>query len=139
MAGTVTLNTRKPFDNPGLHASLNAEANYGDFRKKWTPTGSLLLSDTWDTGLGRFGLLGSASYSRLKSRADGIQITNFQTRDGQFAPSGNLTAGSAQAQLCRNPLPSGSDTVTLPAANALCGTAGPAGAGGFSGLRAKHQ
>ena len=135
LAGTVNLNTRKPFDNPGLHASLNAEANYGDFRKKWTPTGSVLLSDTWDTGLGRFGLLGSASYSRLKSRADGIQITNFQTRDNQFAPSGNLTAGNVLSQLCRNPLPGNSDTVTLPAANSLCGATGAAGADGFADFR----
>ena len=132
LAGTVNLNTRKPFDNPGLHAGLDAEANYGDFRKKWTPTGSLLLSDTWDTGIGRFGLLGSASYSRLKSRADGIQVTNFQTRDGTFAQSGTLTAGSSIPLVCRNQLPSGTDTTTLPPANSLCGTPGAAGADGFS-------
>ncbi|WP_445192711.1 TonB-dependent receptor [Sphingomonas sp. Tas61C01] len=132
LAGTVNLNTRKPFDNPGFHIGVDAEANYGDFRKKWTPTGSLLLSDTWDTGVGRFGLLGSVSYSRLKSRADGIQVTNYQTRDNTFAQSGTLNAGTAIPLVCRNPLPSGTDTVTLPPANALCGATGAAGADGFS-------
>ncbi|HEX6962480.1 MAG TPA: TonB-dependent receptor plug domain-containing protein, partial [Lacipirellula sp.] len=36
LAGTVNLNTRKPFDNKGFHIAFDAEANYGDFRKKWT-------------------------------------------------------------------------------------------------------
>ncbi|HEX8418421.1 MAG TPA: TonB-dependent receptor, partial [Sphingomonas sp.] len=132
LAGTVNLNTRKPFDNPGLHVGVNAEANYGDFRKKWTPTGSVLLSDTWDTGIGRFGLLGSASYSRLKSRADGIQVTNFQTRDNTFAQSGTLTAGNSIPLVCRNPLPSGTDTTTLPPGRSLCGATGTPGADGFA-------
>src|SRR3569833_2020163 len=34
LAGTVNLNTRKPFDSKGLHLSIDAEANYGDMRKK---------------------------------------------------------------------------------------------------------
>ena len=37
LAGTVNLNTRKPFDNNGLKMAFGAEANYGDFRKEWTP------------------------------------------------------------------------------------------------------
>ena len=60
LAGTVNLNTRKPFDNKGFHLGFTAEGNYGDFKKKWSPTGSLFVSDTWDTGIGRFGLLGGA-------------------------------------------------------------------------------
>src|SRR3954447_5796033 len=63
LAGTVNLNTRLPFDKKGLQIGFDAEANYGDMRKKWTPTGSLLISDTWDTGIGRIGLLGDISYS----------------------------------------------------------------------------
>ena len=49
LAGTVNLNTRKPFDNKGFHIAFDAEGNYGDMEKKWSPTGSLLISDTWDT------------------------------------------------------------------------------------------
>lgn len=77
LAGTVNLNTRKPFDNRGFHMGVDAEGNYGDFRKKWTPTGSILISDTFETGIGTFGILGDLSYSRIRSRADGVQITNF--------------------------------------------------------------
>jgi TonB-dependent receptor len=127
LAGTVNLNTRKPFDNKGFHLSLNAEANYGDFRKKWTPTFSGLISKTWETDAGTFGLLASGSFSRIKSQADGLQITNFQTRDGRLVSR----AFSGGAQVCRNQLPGSGDATSNPAANARCGTAQLPGADGF--------
>ncbi|NLS27075.1 hypothetical protein S2M10_20680 [Sphingomonas sp. S2M10] len=128
LAGTVNLNTRKPFDRPGLHGALSLEANYGDMRKKWTPTISGLLSNTWDTGIGRFGLLASGAYSRIKSRSDGIQVANYQTRDNTLVNAAN-TDGTL---VCRNPLPSSGDTQTLPAAGYACGNNGTAGADGFA-------
>ncbi len=130
LAGTVNLNTRKPFDNKGFHAGFTAEANYGDFKKKWSPTGSLLLSNTWDTGIGRFGLLGNVSYSRVRSRADSVRITNIQTRDNTLA----LAANSTTAQNCRNPLPGTADQTTLPVGGSTgfaCGATGTNGADGF--------
>ena len=131
LAGTVNLNTRKPFDNKGFHVGLDAEANYGDFEKKWSPTGSILVSDTWDTGIGTFGLLGDYSYSRIRSRADGIQVTNFQQRDNTLVP---LQSGNG-ALVCRNPLPGSTDTMTLPvpgAATGFCGASSTAGADGLA-------
>lgn len=130
LAGTVNLNTRKPFDNNGFHIGADAEANYGDFAKKWTPTGSLLVSNTWDTPVGKFGLLGDVSYSRIRSRADGVQITNFQARDNSQVPYQNGNG----VLVCRNPLPSSTDTTTLPAAGAACNAASTAGADGFADL-----
>jgi hypothetical protein len=47
-----------------------------------------LISNTWDTEAGRFGLLANFSYSQVLSRADGLQISNFQTRDGNNAVAG---------------------------------------------------
>jgi TonB-dependent receptor len=83
LGGTVDLNTVKPLDRPGFHAAFDTEANYSDFAKKTTPVGSVLMSNTWDTNLGQFGLLADVSYSDLKVRSDGLQVTNYQTRDGQ--------------------------------------------------------
>lgn len=100
LAGTVNLNTRVPFDDKGFQMAFSAEANYGDFAKKFTPVGSLLVSNTWDTDGGRFGLLGSVAYSRLKSRADGLQISNFQTRDGATVRNSN-----DDGDIVRTPLP----------------------------------
>ena len=128
LAGTVNLNTRRPFDNNGLHIGVDAEANYGDFERRWSPTGSILVSDTWQTGIGKFGLLADVSYSRIRSRADGIQVTNFQTRDNMLA----IAANSTTTTVCRNPLPAGTDVMTLPPAGAACGAAGAAGADGFA-------
>lgn len=101
LAGTVNLNTRKPFDKKGFHLGVDVEANYGDFRKKWTPTGSLLISNTWDTDAGTFGILADVSYSKIDSRSDGLQITNFQTRDNS-----ETYLAHTSTLVCRTPLPS---------------------------------
>lgn len=108
LAGTVNLNTRLPFDKKGFHVGFSAEANYSDFIKKVTPTFSVLVSNTWDTGAGTFGLLGSIAYSQVKSRADGMQVTNIQTRDAGIA-----TQAFSTNQLRRNRLP-GSETCPIP-------------------------
>lgn len=134
LAGTVNLNTRKPFDNNGLKVAFSAEANYGDFRKEWTPTFSGLISNTWETDKGRFGLLVSGSYSRIKSRADGIQVANYQTRDGALVNASNTDG----VLVCRNPLPSSTDNFTLPPGGAACGNFGAAGADGFADYAASR-
>ncbi|HUG46544.1 MAG TPA: TonB-dependent receptor, partial [Sphingomicrobium sp.] len=129
LSGTVNMNLRVPFDNKGFHVGANIEATYSDFAKKWSPVGSVLVSNTWDTGIGRIGLLGAFSYSQLFSRSDGLHVTNFQTRDGgtaQQAFSTNI--------ICRNRLPSNTDTMTLPPPGSPCGTAETAGADGFADL-----
>ena len=128
LAGTVNLNTRKPFDNNGFTLALSAEANYGDMAKEWTPTISGLISDTRDTEIGRFGFLISGAFSQIKSRADGLQIANYQTRDGVLVNAAN-TGGT---QICRNPLPSSENTRILPPGGSVCGVFGVAGADGFA-------
>jgi TonB-dependent receptor len=128
LAGTVNLVTRKPLDRHGFQVAFSAEALYGDLAKEWSPTLSALVSNTWDTDSGTFGLLISGSYSQVKSRADGLQISNFQTRDGTSVTAAN----TANTQVCRNPLPGDGDSFTLPANGADCGTAETAGADGFA-------
>lgn len=128
LAGTVNLNTRKPFDNNGLKIAFGAEANYGDFAKEWTPSFSGLISNVWEGDWGRFGLLVSGSYSNIKSRADGLQIANYQIRDGVRVTGAN-TGGT---QVCRNPLPSGANTMILPPPGSACGVTGTTGADGFA-------
>lgn len=128
LAGTVNLVTRKPFDNNGFKIAFTAEANYGDFRKEWTPTLSGLISNTWDTDKGRFGLLVSGSFSQIKSRADGLQVANYQTRDGALVNAANTDG----VRVCRNPLPGTTNTQLLPPGGAQCGNFGAAGADGFA-------
>jgi TonB-dependent receptor len=80
IAGTVNLNTRKPFDSREPVFYVSADMNYGDYSKKGSPAISGLASKNFDTDIGRFGVLVGGSYSQLFSRADGLQITNFQAR-----------------------------------------------------------
>lgn len=96
ISGTVNLRTRLPFDNEKrLTVAGSAELNYGDMREKFSPTFSLLASNRWDTSIGEFGLLGSFSYSKLKFRSDGIQISNYGARtlytNGNVVPSAGAT------------------------------------------------
>lgn len=128
LAGTVNLITRKPLDRRGFHIAFSAEANYGDFVRDWSPTASGLISNTWETGAGTFGILVAGSYSQVLSRADALQITNFQTRDNRPAEQ----AFSGGTITCRNQLPSGSNTQTLPPGGSACGTPQTAGADGFA-------
>lgn len=74
ISGTVTLNTRKPFDSNGRQLSFSAQANYGDFRGEVTPSFSGLYSDIFELGGGELGFLVSYSESRLKFRADGTEL-----------------------------------------------------------------
>jgi TonB-dependent receptor len=130
LSGTINMNLRLPFDNKGLHVGYDLEATYGDLSKKWSPIGSLLVSDNWDTGIGRIGLLGAISYSQLFNRADGVQVSNFQTRDGTYAINSNTT--NPTNIVCRTPLPGTVDNTGFPPnINAFTGNvAGPGVLGG---------
>ncbi len=92
IAGTVNLRTRVPFDSAGRLFAVSGEASYGDFVKKWAPTGSVFLTDRWDTSIGEVGLLVNVVRSELWSRADGQQLSDFGKR--AIDANGNLVSGS---------------------------------------------
>jgi TonB-dependent receptor len=87
ISGTVNLVTRKPLDNKGLKLAGTIEANYGDMAKEWSPGFSGLISNTFETGIGTFGVQAAYAQSELVTRTDASQITDPCYR----APS--LTAG----------------------------------------------
>ncbi|CAM5194610.1 TonB-dependent receptor [Alishewanella longhuensis] len=87
IAGTVNLITRKPFDSDKRLLSINAKANYGDFREETTPSFSALFADNWQTNAGKFGFLIAGSKSEYRSRGDGIGLGNFHSRGDAFVPT----------------------------------------------------
>ena len=93
IAGTVNLRTRRPFDSTDAVVAFSAENNYGDFIDDSGPTGSVLGTYRWETDAGEFGILGSAVYSQILSRADKFQISNFAERtlysSGDVIDTGN--------------------------------------------------
>jgi TonB-dependent receptor len=123
LSGTVNMNLRKPFDRKGFFLGFSGEAVYTDMRKEWGPVFSLVASNTWDTGIGRIGILGAVSYSKLYTHADGVQVSNFQTRDGKYAVGSN----TSDVLLCRTNLPSSADAQGQPPnIDAWLGTGGNA-------------
>lgn len=76
ISGTVNLVTRKPLDKRGFHIAGTLEGNYGDLAKKWSPGFSVLASNTFETGIGTFGLQLAYAQSELVTRTDASQITD---------------------------------------------------------------
>jgi TonB-dependent receptor len=81
ISGSVNLVTRKPLSNPGLHLAGAVEGNYGDLAKEWSPGFSILGSNTFETGIGTFGLQLAYTQSELVTRTDASQITDPCYRD----------------------------------------------------------
>ncbi|MEA3085417.1 MAG: hypothetical protein QOC89_3114, partial [Paraburkholderia sp.] len=97
LAGTVNLRTRLPFDQKGLVIAGNVKANYGSRSKKWTPEFSGLISDSWDTPIGRFGLLADFAWSHVVTRTESVIMDKIDTycsagATNGFLPNGNPTA-----------------------------------------------
>ena len=76
IAGTVNLRTRKPLDRRGFHISGTLETNVGDLAEEWSPGGSVLLSNTWETDAGTLGFQFGYARSELKSRTDASQVAD---------------------------------------------------------------
>ena len=74
IGGLVNLRTQLPFNFPGLKIGASAGLGYGELSKgKGAPSGSLLVSDRWDTNAGQFGALFDVAYSKSRTRTDAIQ------------------------------------------------------------------
>ncbi|WP_241461709.1 TonB-dependent receptor [Aurantiacibacter luteus] len=85
ISGTVNLVTRKPLDNPGFHIAGTAEYNYGDLAEEWSPGFSALVSNTFETGAGTFGLQLGYAQQELITRSDASQITDPCYRNADFS------------------------------------------------------
>src|SRR5882757_1880377 len=79
IAGTVDLRTRLPFDREGPVAVFSAQGDYGDRSKKVTPAFSALLSDSFNTDIGKFGILGDYARSHVKTRTESVIMDKIDT------------------------------------------------------------
>lgn len=111
IAGTISLRTRKPFDQDGRRLSFNADLTYGDIMQETTPTVSFLYSDRWDTSAGEFGFLVNLSDSNLEASSHGIQTDRYDFRPimeggedgGEETPVLNPITGEPQFSNVANP------------------------------------
>ncbi|ACE84531.1 TonB-dependent receptor [Cellvibrio japonicus] len=88
IAGTINLNTRKPFDKDGFTAGVTVKGSYGDLIEDVNPSISGIVSNVWDTDLGKVGALFSVSASNFTSRGDGIGIYNYYEKDAPDVGNG---------------------------------------------------
>ncbi|GAO79417.1 TonB-dependent receptor [Sphingopyxis sp. C-1] len=79
IAGSVDLRTRVPFDQKGLVVTGTVRINYGDRSGRWTPEFSGLISNTWDTAIGRFGILASYAQSHVVTRTESVIMDKIDT------------------------------------------------------------
>lgn len=93
VGGSVDLRTHMPFDFDGFTVRATAGGSYGDFIKEAHPSGSILVSDRWNTGIGEIGLLVDMAYSDLSYRNDTMQVEPYYPHVG-VNESGSWTTRS---------------------------------------------
>jgi TonB-dependent receptor len=91
LAGTVDLVTRLPFDQRGPVLVGSAQGVYDDRGGKTEPAYSVLASDSWNTDIGRFGLLGDYARSHVITRTESVIDDKIDT----YCSSGYGTAAQA--------------------------------------------
>ncbi|MFG6486148.1 TonB-dependent receptor [Roseateles sp. BYS78W] len=77
IGGLVNLRTALPFDYGGFKAGVNISATNAKLGDKTKPSASALLSNTWNTDLGKVGLLLDVAYSESATRTDGMFVDPY--------------------------------------------------------------
>ncbi|MYN16042.1 TonB-dependent receptor [Rugamonas sp. FT107W] len=78
VAGLVNLRTAMPFDYKGFKGTAGVSESYSTLRKGApSPTGTLLLSNRWSTGLGEIGALIDFAHAKSPSRSDGVGVDPY--------------------------------------------------------------
>jgi iron complex outermembrane receptor protein len=80
IGGLVNLRTARPFDFSGAKGAFTVEASHSVLRGRTEPSFSGLLSNTWDTDLGKFGALVDIAHSKIATHSDGLSISPYIPR-----------------------------------------------------------
>ncbi|MFZ6765550.1 TonB-dependent receptor [Undibacterium sp. Di26W] len=118
IAGTVDMRSVRPFDKNGFRSAITLSGNYRDQSGKTGTTGSGLISNTWDTGLGKFGVLVGAAFGDTKYKTEGFQsvdMRNFQLKSFQATAADNPNSTGGGSQSTPDTVPSGLALNDLPA------------------------
>lgn len=107
IGGSINLRTLEPFDRDGMTAVFIADGTYTDLAEEWSPGFSAVLGNRWETDMGEFGLLGSASTSELKSLINGFQL-------GQLTPLVDPTGSNPDLSGRDDPNATAADRIAVP-------------------------
>ncbi|WP_242123484.1 TonB-dependent receptor [Sphingobium sp. Sx8-8] len=78
-AGVVDLQPLRAFDRKGFNISLQAQGQYQDANGSTTPRAAMIVSDTFDTGIGEFGILGALAYAQRNYRSESFDTIGWTT------------------------------------------------------------
>lgn len=78
IAGLVNLRTALPFDYKGFKGTVGFSESYSTLREgKPSPTGTILLSNRWNTPFGEVGALVDFAKAKSPSRSDGVGVNPY--------------------------------------------------------------
>jgi TonB-dependent receptor len=78
-AGVVDLQPLRAFDKKGFQLSLQAQGAYQDANGTFTPRAALIASNTFDTGIGEFGILGAIAWAQRSYRTETFDTVGYTT------------------------------------------------------------
>ena len=79
VAANIDLRIARPFDKKGFNFNYVAKGTYQEASEELSPRLGLYVSNTWDSGIGEFGVLVGAAYSNRKYRSDGFNTFHLTT------------------------------------------------------------
>lgn len=97
IAGQLDVSTHRPFDFDGFKFSAQALGTYQELRGSFDPNISLLVSDRWDTKLGKFGALMNLSWATVRYRDESATpgaLVPFATEAGAVGAHASSTCDS---------------------------------------------
>ncbi|MBV8501404.1 MAG: TonB-dependent receptor plug domain-containing protein, partial [Paucibacter sp.] len=77
IGGLVDLRTAMPFDFPGFKGSISGNVTHNALGGKNKPSISGLLTNSWNTEAGKFGLLVDLAHSLSSTRTDGMVVDPY--------------------------------------------------------------
>ncbi|WP_369058384.1 TonB-dependent receptor [Caulobacter sp. 73W] len=93
VAGVVNMRSARPFDYKDRQITYSLQGSYNSIAEKVTPRGSLIMSDTWETGIGEVGVLAGVAFVRNKSCTDGFETIGW-TNANLTCPGCNTNGGN---------------------------------------------
>ncbi len=89
IGGIIDLRTHRPFDFKGFKATATIGATHASIAAQTKPKISGLISNTWDTSIGRFGALLAASYQDRPYAQNYTELNPTDTSTGSLDVNGD--------------------------------------------------
>jgi len=94
VSGSVNMRSARPFDHEGRQFTYSVQGAYNENSKKWSPRGSVIASETWDTDIGQFGALVGVAVARNKVLTEGFETIGWTNATNVTCAGCNSNGGN---------------------------------------------